>query len=77
MEYRSSQLTTDVQSELVSRYCGDVDTMIGEAATEEQAERIGEEMCMKLERECRSELVVNATRAYVQDIIRKRWGDTR
>jgi hypothetical protein len=77
MENRSSQLTVDLQSDLVSHYCGDIDAMIQEAATLEQAKRIGEEACRKLERECRSELVLNATRAYVRDIIRKRWGGTR
>jgi hypothetical protein len=74
MEYHSSQLPIDLQSDLVRRYCGDADAMIREAATMEQAESIGEEICGKLARECSSELVVNASRAYVKDIIHKRWG---
>lgn len=73
METLSPRSTIDLQADLVRRYCGDVEAMIRDATTMEEAERIGEKLCNRLEEECNSELVVNATRTYVQEVIHRKW----
>lgn len=64
----------DPQGELVGKYCSDAETAIQSATSMSKARQLAEQICRKLELECKSELVVNATRAHIQNIIQRRWG---
>lgn len=64
---------SDVQDEMLKRYCAEAQARIIHAPTVHEARLWGEEMCSKLERECSSKLILNATRAYIDAIIRERF----
>ncbi len=63
----------DSQGELVRKHCSDAEAAIESAASMDEARQLGEQICRKLAVECGSELVVNATRAFVEHCIQKRW----
>lgn len=64
----------DEQEELLRRYCREAEEKIAGAKDAATAVRLKEEVCREFKRECASDLVINATRAYLDLIIAERWG---
>jgi hypothetical protein len=61
------------QTELLSRYCQEAETLLAGAADYATALRVRDELCERFEKECLSALVVNATREYLTQIISRTW----
>ncbi len=68
---------SDLQDEMLKRYCAEAEARILHASTAQQARRWGEEICSKLERECSSKLILNATRTYIDAIIQELFSKKR
>ncbi|HXG01190.1 MAG TPA: hypothetical protein VNL69_10390 [Bacteroidota bacterium] len=68
---------SDMQDEMLRRYCAEAEERIARASNAIQARRLGEEVCAKLETECTSKLVLHATRTYVEQIINEIFGRRR
>jgi hypothetical protein len=62
---------SDMQDEMLKRYCAEAEARITHASNARQARQWGEEICAKLERECSSKLILNATRTYIHRIIQE------
>lgn len=59
------------QDEMLKRYCAEAEARIVHASSARQAREWGEEICSKLERECSSKLILDATRTYIDRIIQE------
>lgn len=65
----------EAQQALLHRYCADAGRAIANAPDAQTAKALRDELCTGFSRECESELVVNATRKYINRIIADRWGE--
>ncbi len=61
----------NTQDEMLKRYCAEAEALIVHASSALQARAWGEEICSKLERECSSKLILNATRIYIDQLIQE------
>ena len=73
MENLAKHPTYDPQETLFERFCGEAETLIASAKSKEEAVRIKDELCAKFEKECGSNLVITATRTFVDQIIERNW----
>lgn len=68
---------SDIQDEILRRYCTEAERRIMQAHNAQQARQWGEEVCAQLRQECSSTLVLHATRTYVDALIRDLFGKPR
>ncbi len=61
------------QEELLQRLCTEAEQELSGAGNLEDALEIRHQLCSRLQEECSSSLIVNATKAYVDQIIAARW----
>ncbi len=66
---------TDPQQELLKQYCAEAEAMLKTSTSEADARKVGMIMCSRFEQECSSALVIQATRAYIGDVIRRMFGE--
>lgn len=62
-----------VQHELVREYCGEAEGRIMSAGSHTDAIAIKEQWCKRFRNECESALIANATSAYLDGIIMRKW----
>lgn len=74
MEQLESRIETGRQEELVERHCGRARALLEESRNREEALNIRDWLCSRLAGECASSLVLNATRTYIDDLIKSKWG---
>jgi hypothetical protein len=67
--------TNSPQHELVQGYCREAEGLIMIARSRSDAIRIKDEWCTKFKQKCESELLINATSAYLDEIIARQWGE--
>jgi hypothetical protein len=67
--------TNSLQHELVREYCREAEGLIIKARSRSEAISIKNESCTRFKQECESELLVNATSAYLDEIIAQHWGE--
>lgn len=60
-------------TEIVRNYCTRAEELIMTASSPIDAMSIKEEWCTQFRKECESDLLFNATSAYLDDIIWARW----
>ena len=60
-------------SELIGRYCAQAEEMLEKAPDYPSALQLKESLCSKFQKECESSLVVNATRHYLDTLLKHRW----
>ena len=73
METTTGHPTDTAQHELVLEYCKEAEGRIIIARSFHDAITIKEEWCNRFKLECESELLINATSAYLDGIIARRW----
>jgi hypothetical protein len=61
------------QEKLLQRMCTEAEHLLTEARNLEEAVGIRNQLCTRLQDECKSSLVVNATKRYIDKIIEARW----
>ncbi|MFN0156844.1 MAG: hypothetical protein ACKVRP_02085 [Bacteroidota bacterium] len=64
-------------TEIVRKYCREAEERIMAASSSVEATRIKEEWCTRFKNECESDLLFNATSAYLNDIIAGKWKEHR
>lgn len=64
-------------TDLVQEYCKEAEERIMTASSPADATRIKEEWCMRFKKECASDLLFNATSAYLDGIIAGKWKEYR
>ena len=62
-------------SELITKYCVEVEEKLNAAPDFGTALHLKETLCSRFETECESSLVVNATKQYIDAVLRHRWGE--
>jgi hypothetical protein len=77
MERMVKHPTDTAQHELVHEYCKKAEGRIKLARSHGEAIKIKEEWCNRFRRECESDLLINATSAYLDAIIRRQWKENR
>lgn len=77
METMVKHPTDTAQHELVREYCREAKGRIMIARSRADAMRIKEECCKRFSQECESELLINATSAYLDEIITRMWKENR
>ena len=73
MEQVTKHRRSNDQEEILRRYCSEAERLLGEASDLGQAIGIRNRLCTRLQNECSSGLLLNATRAYVDRIISAKW----
>ena len=73
MEEMVQHPTDTVQHELVREYCREAEGRITIARSRADTVRIKEEWCNRFQRQCESELLINATSRYLDEIIARQW----
>lgn len=73
MEIRDPRAADAGQTDLVARYCEEAEQLLADATDYESALRLRDEVCGRFQNECRSALIVNATRDYLTQIISHTW----
>ena len=63
----------DPQQELIANYCMEARRLLEQARDMSEAIVLAEEVCARFAGECRSSLVLSATRAYIEKAIQERW----
>lgn len=63
----------DGQEEIIRRYCAEAESALERAGDGTSARAIVDRYCSRFQAECASELVVHATRRYLEQRIRQRW----
>jgi len=63
----------DTQEELLHRYCKEAEILLIKASDINEAIRIKDEACKRLQWEYNSSIFVNATKDYVNRIIERKW----
>ena len=61
------------QSELIAKYCSDIDVRIRSASSRQEARGLAESACRKFEQACASALVRNALAKYIEELITRYW----
>ncbi len=74
MEEMVKHPTRNPQQELLQQYCSEAEALINTASSAEQAKQFSEQICSEFQSECESELVMKATRTYIDDIIARLFG---
>ncbi len=69
--------TDTAQHKLMREYCSEAEGRITIATSRAEAMRIKEEWCNRFRQECESKLLVNATSAYLDEIITHMWKENR
>ena len=77
METMVQHPTDTAQHELVREYCSEAEAHIMIARSRADAMRIKEEWCKRFSQECESRLLINATSAYLDEIIGEQWRENR
>jgi hypothetical protein len=65
--------TSDKQTTLIRRFCEEAERALDEASDYTAALHLKESLCQRFREECDSSLVVNATRQYLDEVLKKRW----
>ena len=65
----------DPQRELIDEYCSEARQLLEHARDRAEAMLIAERVCARFAGQCRSNLVLAATRAYIDGVMQERWGD--
>ncbi|MDH3252606.1 MAG: hypothetical protein OEM41_07425 [Ignavibacteria bacterium] len=65
----------DLQQQLLNRYCAEARASILAAPDRAAAVQETTELCHRFGRECSSQLVVRATRQFIDEFIKARWSD--
>ena len=73
MERLTVRASPDVQEEIIQRYCAEAQRLLDRASSEDEALSIRARVCSQLARECDSPLILDATRTYVDRVIREIW----
>lgn len=63
----------DPQRELIDKYCSEARELIAGAHGRDEALAIMERECARFSRECRSSLVLAATREYIGNLVQQTW----
>ncbi len=66
----------DLSGDVIRRYCTDAREMIIRAGSREEAVTVKRALCSRLAAACESSLVMQATVAYVDELIEKTWTST-
>ncbi len=64
-------------TEIVQKYCREAEERIMTATSSTDAMRIKEEWCTRFRKECESDLLFNATSAYLDGLIAVKWKEHR
>ena len=67
------RLNQSRQSELIAKYCREIEESIRGAQSKEEAEQISNKVCTKFESECTSSIVRMALAQYIQGKITHYW----
>jgi len=62
------------QEELIRRYCEEAEKVLSSAANYPSAVRMKQSLCERFEKECDSKLVVSATKLFIENLLKQRWG---
>jgi hypothetical protein len=62
------------QDELIRRYCEEAEKVLSAAADYPSAVRMKHSLCDRFEKECDSKLVVSATKQFIDNLLKHRWG---
>jgi hypothetical protein len=65
------------QLELVREYCSEAGERILMARSRADATDIKEQLCDRFRQECESDLIINATSAYLDEIIIRHWKENQ
>ncbi len=63
----------DPSGDVIHRYCTEAREMIARAGNREEAVKVKRELCSRLAAACESNLVLQATAAYIDDLIERTW----
>lgn len=63
----------DAQMVLLDRFCREAKDLITHAASIEEAVRQKDSLCEKFGQECSSQLVINAARNFVDNLVSTQW----
>lgn len=77
MESAVQHSPLDEQDGLVREHCREAETLIALAGTRAKAMRIKGEQCRQFQMECKSTLIVNAARVYLDRVITQQYGTNR
>ena len=64
-------------SALITKYCAEAEEKLDTAPDFAAALRLRDALCVRFQSECESSLVVNATKQYIDAVLRQRWGEHR
>jgi len=73
MGKKESSAVVEMQHSLLQKYCTDAEETIAKAPNPAAARALRDELCSRFATECDSELVIHATRTYIDQIIGARW----
>lgn len=73
MPKEESTAVVEMQRSLLQKYCTDAEETIAKAPNPAAARALRDELCKRFASECDSELVIHATRTYIDRIIVDRW----
>lgn len=74
MNHNASSETTEQQTHVIRKYCSEAEKVLAGAPDYAAAVRLKSSLCARFADECSSELVVNATSRYLDQMLSKRWG---
>lgn len=74
MENLVRHLRFDPQAELLHVYCSEVESLIMGTNDVTQAREIRDQVCERFRQRCNSSILVQATIAYADEIITRKWG---
>ncbi len=74
MEDLRRDMRSTRQVELIRRYCEEADSRLSGATDYASALRVKDSLCDRFERECDSGIVILATKRFIDDLLRARWG---
>jgi hypothetical protein len=73
MERLKATTLHDPAEKLLEKYCAEARQLVNRAESEEEALEIRKRLCARFAQECSSELIMNATQTYIDDVIRRIW----
>lgn len=73
MERLKATAFHDPANDLLQMYCAEAQELIDQAKSEEEAREIRQRLCARFAQECSSDLILNATQTYIDNIIRRIW----
>ncbi len=66
-------LFPDPSGDLIAQYCSEARGLITRAGNREEALKLRHDLCSRFALTCKSSLVLQATTAYIDDLIAKTW----